>query len=94
MQRQVAEDHDVVMTPAGDARKLRGIPAVGVKGGVGGAIRSTKPEQELLRRERRGLLGRFGLKDELEGADTLSLDETSGSGPTRPPARPTTLPGP
>lgn len=28
----------------GDARQLRGIPAVGVKGGLGGAIPGTRPD--------------------------------------------------
>jgi hypothetical protein len=38
----------------GDAVRLRGLPAVCVRGGFGGAIRGTDPLRELLRRERRG----------------------------------------
>lgn len=38
-------------TAAGDARKLRGIPAIGR--GVGGAIANSDPLRELLRKERR-----------------------------------------
>lgn len=29
----------------GDARQLRGIPVVGVRGGMGGAIAGTRPDQ-------------------------------------------------
>lgn len=34
----------------GDARALRGIPAVGVKGGLGGAILGTRPDRTPLDR--------------------------------------------
>lgn len=93
-QRVVAEEHGVVMTPSGDAHKLRGIPAVGTPGGLGGAIPGTRPEQELLRRERRGLLGGFGLKSTGVSADTLDSDEADGSGLPGPPDRPPALHGP
>lgn len=35
--------HTVKVYGLGDAAQLRGIPAVGVKGGWGGAIRGTRP---------------------------------------------------
>jgi hypothetical protein len=36
----------------GDSAALRGLPAVCVRGGFGGAIRGTQPERELMRRQR------------------------------------------
>lgn len=36
--------HGIVFgSPAGDEQKLRGIPAVGVRGGLGGAVRGSRP---------------------------------------------------
>jgi hypothetical protein len=35
---------------AGDPIRLRGLPAVGGRGSVGGAIRGTRPDHEVIRR--------------------------------------------
>jgi hypothetical protein len=39
-------------TAAGDSHRLRGIPAVGVRNGVGSAIPGTDPVKALMRKER------------------------------------------
>lgn len=63
--RRILEDDSFTMPrrstdpydPQNEARQLRGLPVVGVKGGLGGAIKGTRPgdgiDLEALRRERR-----------------------------------------
>lgn len=49
MAQRIAKETNIETTvvlaarPAGDPAELRGIPAVGVRGGFGGAIRGTRP---------------------------------------------------
>jgi hypothetical protein len=52
----IADDTAELPRPSslpGDPKRLRGIPAIGGRGSIGGAINGTQPERELLARERR-----------------------------------------
>ncbi len=54
--RESATEEELKANPfaaAGDRRRLRGLPAIGGRGSLGGAIAGTLPHVEVLRRDKR-----------------------------------------